>query len=440
MGVFWSAFFCMIAETLPFRLLAYYPFRHRLRLPVPAVAALVGGSQLVLAALYGFAALNGWSSAVPTLVFAAACLCTFLSCIRADMWKALFLCIFVTDYVIVVRGLAYFIEASLFYRPDMVLSGPRTSLIIVILFAVSSPLILWFFHRTRDRVLQTDAPAMWRTIWIMPAFTTLIVLMYTTDVTPESVRRPEFLIARVLLIELMFVVYDVLLYTLDVLRRQAALSERSAQQKMMLAMQSTQYHQLERHIQDATQARHDLRQHLRIIRSYLEDGSIDELREYLDRYEQYVPPDTNRTFCRNYAVNTIVCYYAEEARKAQVDFSVRVNIPEKLAVGEPELCAILGNLLENALDACRGITECAPFIRLRADGTDGRIALVVDNTCLSAPAQRGGRFLSSKHGGYGTGTASVRAIAERYNGTAEFRCENNVFYASVLLQQPDDGA
>lgn len=439
MSLFWSAFLCQTVSMLPFRILSYYPFRRSLRLPLPAVGALIAVSQVFLSALSGFAAQSGRTPAL-NFIAAAVCLCVYLICVNADPWRILFLCIFVTDYVILVRGLAYFIEATLFYSPELTFGGPRTAALTVGLFALTAPLILLFFRRTRDRVLQTDSPMLWRTMWIIPSLTTMIVLMFTSDLSPDAVRQPEFLIARVLLIELIFVVYDVLLYSLDVLRRQAALSERSAQQEMMLAMQSTQYRQLARHIRDATQARHDLRQHLRIIRSYLQDGSADALRAYVDRYEQSLPPDTSRTFCRNYAVNTLVCYYYEEARKEQVDFSVRISLPEKPFVSEPELCAVLGNLLENALDACRGVTECAPFIRLRIDGSDGRVALVVDNTCLTPPRREDGRFLSTKHEGYGTGTASVASVAERYAGSADFRFENNIFYASVLLFAPDLGA
>ncbi|MFR5733272.1 MAG: GHKL domain-containing protein [Clostridium sp.] len=98
-----------------------------------------------------------------------------------------------------------------------------------------------------------------------------------------------------------------------------------------------------------------------------------------------LPPDVARTWCENYAVNTIVCYYAEEARKAGIDFSVRLELPKQLSINEAELCSILGNLLENALDACRECTDTAPFIRIRAREEGGHIALAVDNTAAAPP-------------------------------------------------------
>ncbi|MFR1039602.1 MAG: GHKL domain-containing protein [Clostridium sp.] len=73
------------------------------------------------------------------------------------------------------------------------------------------------------------------------------------------------------------------------------------------------------------------------------------------------------------------------------------------------------------------------FIRIRAREESGHIALAVDNTCGSAPIEENGQFRSTKHEGFGTGTASVRAIAQRHQGVAEFRHEDGIFYASVFI-------
>ena len=100
---------------------------------------------------------------------------------------------------------------------------------------------------------------------------------------------------------------------------------------------------------------------------------------------------------------------------------------------EPEICALLGNLLENAIDACKDLTDVAPFIRVCGKCQEHMIILAIDNTCLNEPKQENGRFLSTKHKGYGTGTYSVKATAERNGGSVKFEYKNGVFYVSVLL-------
>ena len=113
---------------------------------------------------------------------------------------------------------------------------------------------------------------------------------------------------------------------------------------------------------------------------------------------------------------------------------MELDVPERLSINEPEVCALLGNLLENAVDACREVRRSAPFIRVRGAWEDNHIVFAVDNSCETEPAWKDGRLLSSKReGGFGTGTRSVQRTAERSGGTAKFTYQDGVFYASVFL-------
>lgn len=133
------------------------------------------------------------------------------------------------------------------------------------------------------------------------------------------------------------------------------------------------------------------------------------------------------------AVNAVLTYYAEEARKQKIDFDVTCPLPEQLPAHEPEICALLGNLLENAIDSCKELTNTAPFIRIAITCKGHIMLFTVDNSCQSKPKQKNGRFLFTKHDGYGTGTYSVKATAERSGGSVKFEYKDGVFYTSVLL-------
>lgn len=132
-------------------------------------------------------------------------------------------------------------------------------------------------------------------------------------------------------------------------------------------------------------------------------------------------------------MNAVCTHYAEKAKRHGIDYDVALNMPEHLPVNEPEVCALLGNLLENAVNACRKVTHSATFIRVRGAWKNGHIVFTVDNSCEQEPQWKDGRLLSSKREGFGTGTWLVQRTAERSGGTAEFTCRDGVFYASVLL-------
>lgn len=435
---FWSAAANLFVRAVPAHLMAYYPFRDRLRFSLQNILLFVCFIQIGQAFLYAYIIQTGGSGKAAEFGLAAIYMSIYFFCVKDDRCKLLFLYLFIMDYVMILRGFSTFLEARLFYCPDMDFSSWKNTLISLAALVISAPFMLRFFACTRERVFRTDAPAFWRTAWLVPAFTTAIVIAFTGNFSAEQARSLRFLFARVLLLLCVFVVYFILLDALDGIRKQAALAEQTALQEHLLAVQKLQYIQLLRHIEETKTARHDLRQHLGVIRAYTESGETKKLLEYLNAYENMLPADTRKTFCANFAVNAVFTYYAEETRKNKIDLDINCPLPESLPVPEPELCALLGNLLENAVEACKELTKkeltkASPFIRVCGECRQYSIILTVDNPCQNEPKQENGRFLSTKHHGYGTGTYSVKATAEKNGGTVKFEYKEGIFYASVLF-------
>lgn len=431
--LFFLAFFYETAGTLPYRALAYYPFRKQLRFPWQTVALAIGLSQFVQSFLFACLTAAGrptrWVEAAAGLV----CLVIFLLCVKADRWKVLFFYIFIMDYIAVVRGIAWFTKSRFFSGTFSAFPAIDGAWLSLALFCVTVPFMFQFLRRTKDRVFQTEAPFFWRTIWLLPAFTTGIVLMFTWDLSPSRVTQVRFLAARTFLLLAMFLVYSVLLHALDEIRKMAAIRERETKQEELLALMRIQYQQLSEHMEETRRARHDLKQHLQVLDRLMKAGNLADMTRYLENYKKSLPQETFHNWCKNYAVNALIGHYADRAKAAGVQFEARLSFPEQLPVNEAEFCALLGNLLDNALDACLACLQDAPFIRIAGKEENKRIVLAVDNTSAQPPRWKDGRLLSTKHEGYGTGTASAETIAGRYQGTASFRWENGVFYGEVLM-------
>lgn len=435
MNVFLSAAVNNFVLSIPSHLMAYWPFRDRLRFALWKVLLPVCLIQITQSAFYGYTVLQGGNGQAVAYGIAPVYMALYFLSVKDDQFKVLFLYLFVTDYTMILRGASVFLEARFFYQPGMDFTSPTSTLLNLALLVMSAPFMLRLFSNAREKVFSTDAPMFWRTAWLVPACTTAIVIIFTASFEPEKVRSFHFLFARVLLLLCVFVVYAILLDALDGIRRQAALTEQTAMQEQLLALQRTQYEQLLQHNEEVKAARHDLRQHLEVMRAYLEKKDTDGALAYLDAYAKKLPADIQRTFARNFALNAVCTSYAEKAREYEIDYDVEMDVPERLSINEPEVCALLGNLLKNAVEACREVRCSAPFIRVRGTCEDGHIVITVDNTCEQEPVWENDRILSTKHEGYGIGTWAVRAVAERTGGTADFSCKDGVFYASVFLYE-----
>ena len=436
MTISWSAAVNLMIQAIPAHLMAYWPFRERLRFSLWKALLPVCLLQLVESLLFGGIVQAGGNGMALAYAFAPVYMGLYLFSVRDNRRKILFLYLFIMDYTMILWGAAAFLEARFFYDPGASFTSWKSVLFTLAVLAVTAPLMLRYLNRAKEKVFSTDAPGFWRTAWLIPALTICIVQAYTGDLSPEEVRSFRFLFARVLLLLCAFAFYSILLDALDGIRRQAALTEQAEVQEQLLNLQRMQHDQLLQYNEEVKTARHDLRQHLNVIWTYLEKDDIDGLKDYLTAYERKLPPDIRRTFTQNFALNVVCTHYAEEARRCEIDYDVELNMPERLPVNEPEVCALLGNLLENAVEACREVRHSAPFIRVRGAWEESHIVFAVDNSCEKEPAWKDGRLLSSKReGGFGTGTRSVQRTAERSGGTAKFTYQDGVFYASIFLYE-----
>lgn len=181
--------------------------------------------------------------------------------------------------------------------------------------------------------------------------------------------------------------------------------------------------------------RHDLRHQLAVIRSFSEQDGDRRLTAYLDTLIAEIPSERGRLYCENTAVNAIISHYAAQAEKQGIELSIQLSVPEHTEqISDSSLCVILGNLFENAIEACGRMTEGRRFIRLRSRLQYGTLTIAMDNSFNGRAVRKDGKFLSSKRDEIGTGLQSVTAMAEKHGGGASFETDGLVFLSSVYVR------
>ena len=205
------------------------------------------------------------------------------------------------------------------------------------------------------------------------------------------------------------------------------------QMEYRLAMQKEHYQQLSHQVRLAREAGHDLRHHIRTMRSLAEQNQWERLQHYLNEYEPHVKERQLTIWSDHPAADAVLGYYAPAAQKCNAVYDVRLAISPDLAIPDDELCIILGNLLENAIDAVQSQPSGARRIYLRGEVSGGRLGIVMDNTFSGTVQQNSGIFTSTKHNGCGLGLTSIITIAEKYGGLADFSASGGIFHASILI-------
>jgi len=201
-----------------------------------------------------------------------------------------------------------------------------------------------------------------------------------------------------------------------------------------LEMQRQQYAKITEHNDAIKAQRHDLRHHIAAIKGYCSSNNNEGLHLYLEKLLKDIPSDDGIIFCENFAVNAVASHYFSLARKFEINISEKLAIPaENGIVQDSDLCIIIGNLLENAIEACKKVTPGERFIRINSKMNYETLVIAMDNSFSEKLNTLGGIFLSTKREGEGMGLSSVIAISKKYGGEALFEAKDNVFLSSVYL-------
>lgn len=423
-----------LLSTFPFHFLAYIPFYKKLKYSPLGTFLRVCMCQIFYLGIFTILILAGFSSvwvqylAVP--IFGV----LFCLLVQADRGMILFFYMFILDYLLVIRAAAFCICEKLF---GFNFFSWQSGFITLFLILCTILLMVKAMSHITKGLCSVSVPSFWRTAWLLPCSVTLILLLLTGDIRSGTVTISA-LLARVLLLICMFLISHFMILFIQQLKEQLETNTRNQAMERLLQIQHDQYSMLQARIAENRRARHDFRQHLRVIQDCVKRGDLEDLKSYLAEYEKQFPSHSDHIYCNSYAVNAILAFYADKAENHNIRLDVKIQMSDTPVIPETEFCVLLGNLLENALDACQtGRSESKtsqPFIRVCAIqiGTS-TLSITVDNTSVFKPTWINEKLVSTKAAGSGIGTESIRMIAEQYRGDARFDWKDGVFYASVML-------
>lgn len=178
--------------------------------------------------------------------------------------------------------------------------------------------------------------------------------------------------------------------------------------------------------------RHDYRNHINNMKIQLSEGNYDKLSDYLSELADDL--DTVDTVIKtgNVMADAILNSKLNVAEKMNIRLNVKANVPDVLPMSDVELCSVLGNMLDNAIEACGTLAEEERFMRIYIGKLKEQLYLSVQN---SAGKVRKGKnsYLSTKEGEHGYGLFRIDRVAKKYGGYVNRQNEEGVFATEILI-------
>lgn len=276
----------------------------------------------------------------------------------------------------------------------------------------------------------------WNYMWLLPLF---IFVMFRIQICPDYFNQGfvwyPFLrfLPYIWTLGSIGIIYFVLrslrmTYERNSVERELAISE------LMAEAQGRQYSILQEQMETDRRRRHDFRHSLLVILQYAKDGNSDKIQEYIEQYIEETPLHKVHMFCENVIINTVLNYFANLAEKENIRTDFKACVPQEMTLTETEVSVLVGNLLENALEACRRQTEGERYIRARFDKREKQMLLIsVQNSYSGEIIKENGRYFSSKRNEFGIGLSSISYIVEQYNGVMKVQYSNGSFTVNLLI-------
>ena len=316
---------------------------------------------------------------------------------------------------------------------DLPTFSPRSSLLCLGLAAVMGAV---FFNTLRVKLPYLFSVPRLNRIWpwltLAPAaFTLLLSWLVPQDLSNLLVGRMRqiALVVMPLFPLALLMLYHAFWWISRELRENARLT----QENNLLQMESKRYDALRRYMDETRTLRHDFRQHVRVIGELSAAGDTERLSAYLQELEQ-APRAVPGEYCANRAVDALCAWYTHRAQETEARISWMMELPESLPLPDAEFCAMLGNLLDNALRAVQELdAEQRKITVISRMLSDKMLGLSVENP-YAGKLRLGADGLPRRRGpGRGLGLTSVAATVSRHHGSLTVRPENGLFSVDILL-------
>ena len=180
---------------------------------------------------------------------------------------------------------------------------------------------------------------------------------------------------------------------------------------------------------------HDIKNHLVILSSLMEEEEFNKARQYVKKIQEPIKALDQRRYTGNRIINSIMNDKAKKAKLFDISLNIKVVGNFMTAIEDIDWCSILANLLDNAIEACEKVTVEERRIDFSLVRKDEMIILDISNPYCGNVKLMDGKLYTLKEDKmlHGIGMESVKYSVEKNNGTLEYSFKDHIFRVNIVL-------
>lgn len=273
------------------------------------------------------------------------------------------------------------------------------------------------------------SPKFWRLVLLlaaMPLCALLSVVLLTQNKYDSQALYTVTMSLGLAVLPFVLLTSLALLYAILVLEDH----QRLEQADKLASLRESYYQNLQREDRQVRTLRHDLRNHLTVVRGLMERGETERASRYLAEIAASPAMDGRRKLCENETANVVLAAKAEAMEQLGLTGDFAVSLPRELPIADTDLCALLGNALDNAMEAAAQAADKRITVRCRVE--KGLFMLRVENA-VEGEVRPDLATTKADRSAHGFGLTGMREIAQRSGGSLETRAGAGRFELVVCI-------
>lgn len=202
--------------------------------------------------------------------------------------------------------------------------------------------------------------------------------------------------------------------------------------KMQLLSIQKEIEQVKRSKQKLSILRHDMRHHLNIILTQLQNDNIEKAIDYIEEVGNSYDDTMITTYCQNEMVNSVISIYQARLADREIMLDHDICVGETFSCPDTAICTILSNALENSMHALEEISTDKKWIKLTISEKNNRCLMHIENPIIKIPRFVNGIPTSAKEG-HGIGVKSIVYYVEQLNGQCDFSLTDHSLVLRIII-------
>ena len=237
-----------------------------------------------------------------------------------------------------------------------------------------------------------------------------------------------------IIISLLFLIIVLLFYLYDALKSSAEMKIEKSILEQEKRYYDNQFLLMKSSVEKTASLKHDIANHIGAIGSLIRENEISRALNYINQLEKYAPFNSKIVESGNLVIDSILNYKLDYVKSIGVNTHLDIKVPSDLELESFDMVVILGNLLDNSVEALKKLKENRTiWVSIKYDR--GVLIIQIQNNFDGKISVGAKGLITTKDDkdNHGLGLKNIESTLEKYNGLLEYSYTNNLFKAEVLM-------